>query len=268
MNAQSDLSTSLGAPVASYALSKSNLIQMIFFGLFFMGLGLLFLYFTIFVPASTDTTGHVVLALLGVGMIVISFGVLIPKIREADARLEIFQGGLKFRLRGIWIVTRWHEIDSFVEQADNFVRVLTRDQRVIWFARNINGAADAASKIRAATLNLMLPAARAAIDQDASLNFPLWIPARKLPEARPAPGRSASGYSIDAKAVTSHVDEQRMSWNEITDIKDVIEIQGGRYRRKVRALYVTGNRVRWRVNYEFVCNAHLLLALLRELSGR
>ncbi len=255
----------LGNLLKGYGLSRARVRQLL--GLMSISVAMALLFW---LPAIFDPHADLVTR---IGVFVVGLFCASPAavgvyevVRLSGISLALYENGLVYRRRGVQHATTWDDIDTYTQ--DTACRIVCRDGQVIEFGLSIEGVDDeVAEEIQKQTLQRMLPRVKAAIANGSSVRFEGLKPFKgQLPgKALNAFAFAGSGFSVDAEGITEIDSGARVAWGDVADYGVAQEKTG---RLPVDVFYIRDTQTQLRTRLGLLANAHVLLALCAEMTGR
>jgi len=253
---------SLGLPIKEYPRSQKN-----FFKISAMSLVFAMLAYGIFYGAWSEAKNPLVekigLSLLGAFMALPALGGIYMLWTRRGSRVRIYASGLSYRQGAQEFAASWDEISSLTESSAS--RISTKDGTSFEFGDNIEGYPEVAERLRAETLKRMLPEARASLQRGEFLSFPKLkmgggtVVGKALDQTL----LGGEGFTLSSRGIES--EGRSLPWSEL---KDFGIAPGQDPRKTMPQIYLQGANVSFQMKAGILPNAHLLLALCEEFSGK
>jgi len=249
----------LGNPVKEYKRSGKSFVKVLI-----ISLACLLIAGLIFSGAFGENKGldqRIVLTILGlVFLLPPAFG-FYALITRRGSSLSLYENGFVYRMAGKEYAVTWDDISSLTESTA--CRIESRNGEGFDLGRNVEGYDEIADKIRAETLNRMLPKAMASIEGGANLSFKGLKEAGKIPGGKVLPDTLVGGgsFTVDAVGITSAKDGTEIAWR---DVEDFGIRQGEGRRDRFSFFFIEDGSHTFQMNYGALANAHLLLGICVE----
>jgi Family of unknown function (DUF6585) len=218
---------------------------------------------------SPDWTGRIGFSIPGLLFLLpVAVGIYMLG-RGRGASLSLYEHGCTYqRGRNQWATT-WDEIDSYIQ--GTACRLTKKNGEVIEFGTNILHADEVALRIQEETLNRLLPRMIAGIHRGSSIHFAGLKPGAGIPLGRVIDqyALASSGFTVDANGIADTETGDRIAWKDVTRYGIAEEEVGsGRGLRRLEVFLVQSRDKSLSARLGLLSNAHVLLALCSELTGR
>lgn len=256
----------LGNFIKEYKGSGSSRARILVVSLVCVLISSIFFLGAVSEAGSKEWGGVVALSIIGSIFLLPLLVAIYVLFHGRGASLRLYEHGLSFRRGGKESVTRWDEIESYMQETA--CRINKKDGEVIEFGQGLTEADEIAQRIQEETLKLMLPQVKLAMRNGSSVEFKGWKPADKIPLGKGLSNymEAHSGFTADANGITEIDGGARILWQDITDFGISEETRGPRIQLPVNVLYITDAHQTFRTRYGLLRNAHVLLALCAEMS--
>ena len=251
----------LGKSVKEYKRSHSSTIKVIvlslIFGLIAVSLfaGVSAAYFFDDSFSTEDIVGMIALTALGALFALMPLAGGYSLWKERGASIILYEDGLIYRRGGKESVTTWDEIASYTQY--HACRVEKRNGEEFQFGAK--GFAEVAEKVRGETLQRMLPQAKAALLNGATLQFKS---STKIAWAWVIGQDALLGFTLDAHGITAVKAGKRIAWADVADVG----IAEGYYAKSKEPFFaISDQNASLQMRYGILPNAHLLLVLCEEM---